>query len=322
MNGRTALAATLMVLLPTLSRAQQLAPKEEQIQLETPGGVLHGTLLLPDKLPAPVALIIAGSGPTDRNGNSPAIPGQNNSLKYLAQGLAQKGIASLRFDKRGIAGSMMAAKAESELRFTTYVDDAVGWLAKLRADRRFSTITVIGHSEGSLIGLMAVPKASADAFVSIAGAGRPAGVVLREQLKAGIPDTAMYNRAISILAELEQGRQVDPVPQEFNALFRASVQPYIISWVNLDPAALLAKLTVPVLLLQGTTDIQIAVTDAQTLARGKPDAKLVVIEGMNHVLKQAPAERMQNIATYTNPALPVVPQLIEEIAAFIAGLKK
>ena len=322
MNTHAGLAGALIVLLPGVSAAQQTAPKEEQVQLETATGVLRGTMLLPNKLPAPVALIIAGSGPTDRNGNSPAIPGQNNSLKYLAEGLAQKGIASLRFDKRGVAESTKAATTEAELRFSTYVDDATAWLTKLRADRRFSTVTVIGHSEGSLIGMMAVPEASADAFVSIAGAGRPAGVVLREQLQAGIPDTAMYSRAISILTELEHGRQVNPVPQEFRALFRASVQPYIISWVNLDPAALLAKLTVPVLLLQGTTDIQIAVTDAQTLARGKPDAKLVVIEGMNHVLKQAPAERTQNIATYTNPALPVVPQVIEEIAAFIAGVKK
>ena len=319
MNQKAALAGLLVALLPGAVEAQQ---KEESVQLQTASGILYGTLLLPEKTPAPVALIIAGSGPTDRNGNSTLIPGQNNSLKYLAEGLAGKGIASLRFDKRGVAESMKAATSENELRFTTYVDDAVAWINKLRTDRRFTTITVIGHSEGSLIGLLAVPKASADAFVSIAGAGRPAGVVLREQLKAGIPDTAMYQRAVGIIGELEKGHQVEPVPAEFRAIFRASVQPYLISWLNLDPAALLGKLTVPVLLLQGTTDIQINVTDSQALLRGKPEAKLVIVEGMNHILKQAPAERVPNQATYTNPALPVVPQVIDEVAAFIAGLKK
>jgi pimeloyl-ACP methyl ester carboxylesterase len=321
MNQKVALAGLLFTLLPSFVGAQEKS-KEENVQLQTPTGVLYGTLLLPEKTPAPVALIIAGSGPTDRNGNSPLIPGQNNSLRYLAEGLAQKGIASLRFDKRGIAESMKAATSENELRFTTYVDDAAAWISKLRADQRFTSITVIGHSEGSLIGLMAAPKASADAFVSIAGAGRPAGVVLREQLKAGIPDTAMYGRAVAILAELESGHQVDPIPAEFRVMFRPSVQPYLISWLNLDPAALLGKLEVPALLLQGTTDLQITVVDAQALARGKPKAKLVIIEGMNHILKQAPPERGPNIATYSNSALPVVPQVIDEIAAFIAGLKK
>jgi uncharacterized protein len=322
MNQKAAVAGLLLALSPTVADAQGAAGKEENIQLQTPTGVLYGTLLLPEKTPAPLALIIAGSGPTDRNGNSPLIPGQNNSLKYLAEGLAQKGIASLRFDKRGIAESMKAATSENELRFNTYVDDAADWIKKLRADKRFTSVTVIGHSEGSLIGLLAVPKASADAFVSIAGAGRPAGVVLREQLKAGIPDTAMFKRAVAIIEELERGHQVEPVPAEFRVLFRPSVQPYLISWLNLDPPALLAKLTVPVLLLQGTTDMQITVTDAQALARGKPNAKLVIVDGMNHLLKQAPADRAQNMATYTNPALPVVPQVIDEIAAFITGLKK
>lgn len=313
------LTETLLALMAAASQTQQV--KEESIQLETPTGVIYGTLLLPEKLPAPVALIIAGSGPTDRNGNSPMIAGQNNSLKYLAQGLAERGIASVRYDKRGVAESIKAATSEADLRFTTYVDDASAWIAMLRKDPRFRSVTVIGHSEGSLIGLIAVPAASADAFVSIAGAGRPAGVVLREQLKAGVPDTAMYNRALRIIEELEAGRLVSDVPPEFRALFRTSVQPYLISWLPLDPAALVGKLNVPVLLTQGTTDVQINVADAQALAHANPKAKLVVIEGMNHVLKEAPAERAKNVATYTDPALPVVPRLVEEIAAFINGLR-
>ena len=311
------LTHTLLALMATMSQAQQA--KEESIQLETPAGVIHGTVMLPQKLPAPVALIIAGSGPTDRNGNSPMIAGQNNSLKYLAQGLAERGIATVRYDKRGVAESIKAATSEADLRFTTYVDDASAWIAHLRKDPRFRGVTVIGHSEGSLIGMLAVPAASADAFVSIAGAGRKAGVILREQLKAGIPDTTMYNRAEHIVTDLEAGHLVTDVQPDLRTLFRASVQPYLISWLLLDPAALLAKLTVPVLLIQGTNDLQIKVTDAQALAHANPKAKLVVVEGMNHVLKEAPAERDKNIATYTDPALPVAPRVIQEISGFING---
>ncbi len=313
-------AHALLALLTMIPQAQQT--REEAIQLETPGGVIHGTLMLPEKLPAPIALIIAGSGPTDRNGNSPAIPGQNNSLKYLAQGLAERGIASVRYDKRGVAESIKAATSETNLRFTTYADDATDWIAKLRKDARFTNIAVIGHSEGSLIGLLAVPRAGANGFVSLSGAGRRAGVILREQLKAGIPDTAMYNRVEKIIVELEAGRTVENVSPELAQLFRPSVQPYIISWLPLDPAVLIGKLTVPALLIQGTTDLQVSVNDAQALAKGKPDAKLFIVDGMNHVLKAAPLDRTQNIAAYTDPSLPVVPRVIEEIAAFINGLKK
>src|ERR1043166_1542724 len=252
------------------ARTAESQQREEPVLLQTANGALHGTLLLPARLPAPVALIIAGSGPTDRNGNSPALPGQNNSLKYLAEGLAQQGIASLRYDKRGIAESVSAGPSEAQLRFGMYVDDAEGWLAQLRRDKRFTTLAVIGHSEGALIGTMAAAQGRADAFVSVAGAGRAAGIVLREQLKAGLPDTAMFNRAAAILSALEAGRGVDTVPPTMAALFRTSVQPYLMSWLPLDPAALLAALTIPVLIIQGTTDIQVSVADAEALLRPRP----------------------------------------------------
>src|SRR5690606_11236335 len=121
--------------------------------------------------PSPVVLIIAGSGPTDRDGNSPLLPGQNNSLRLLAEGLAQRGIATLRYDKRGIAESANAELREADLRFNTYVDDAAALLSRLHDDARFSRVSVVGHSEGALIAVMAAQKAAVDAIVSIAGAG-------------------------------------------------------------------------------------------------------------------------------------------------------
>ncbi|HEU4453107.1 MAG TPA: alpha/beta fold hydrolase, partial [Longimicrobium sp.] len=137
------------------------AAAEAEVRVETPTGALAGTLLLPSGPgPHPVALVIAGSGPTDRDGNS-IIGGRNESLRMLAEGLAARGVATVRYDKRGLGGSMAAGRPESELRLDTYADDAAAWLRMLRADARFSTVSVIGHSEGSLLGARAAEAAGA-----------------------------------------------------------------------------------------------------------------------------------------------------------------
>ena len=160
----------------------------ELLMLETPTGKIAGTLLMPKASGAvPLAVIIAGSGPTDRNGNSPLIPGANNSLKLLSEGLAAHGIASLRYDKRGIGASAAASLSEANLRFDNSAEDAAGWVDRLRQDPRFSTITIVGHSEGSLIGMLAAGKAKIDGFVSLCGSGEPIGATLRAQLKRGLP---------------------------------------------------------------------------------------------------------------------------------------
>src|SRR5262247_807432 len=213
---------------PASSAPRQASVTTEPIVLETPTGKLFGALELPkSSAPLPVALIIAGSGPTDRNGNSPLIQGANNSLKYLAEGLAAQGIASVRYDKRGVAESVKAAASEAELRFETYIDDAVLWGKQLRADKRFSSVIIIGHSEGSLIGMVAAQKIEVDAFISIAGAGRPLPQVLLEQLKRNLP-ADLQSQAEMIVKSLSEGKIVEDVPPALGgALFRPSIQPYL-----------------------------------------------------------------------------------------------
>lgn len=289
----------------------------DSVSVQTPTGTLAGTLELPAKCPCPVVLIIAGSGPTDRDGNSPLLPGANNSLKYLAEGLQAKGIASVRYDKRGVGGSKGAMPAsESDLRFDDFVADAVAWLTKLRADKRFTTVTVVGHSEGSLIGMIAAREAKADAFVSIAGAGRPAGKILHEQLSSRIPPE-MLAAADRTIGQLEKGETPDSAPPALASLFRPSVQPYLISWFRYDPAAELAKLTIPTLVVQGTTDIQVSVADAKALGAAQPKATLLIIDGMNHVLKSVPADQAAQLKSYGDPSLPVVPALVEAVSEVV-----
>jgi uncharacterized protein len=294
---------------------------ETAITLKTPTGDIQGSLLLPANVPAkcPVVLIIAGSGPTDRDGNNPGIPGANNCYKLLAKGFAANGIASLRYDKRGIAASKAALKSEADVRFEDYINDAAGWVNMLRQDARFGKITVLGHSEGSLIGMIAANQAHADGFISIAGAGRPAVDIIREQLVKSSPQ--IVPEAESILKSLESGQTVAKVSPDLQQLFHASVQPYLISWFKYNPAVEIAKLKIPVLIAQGSTDIQVGVADAELLHKAKPDAQYKVIGGMNHVMKVAPAERAANIAAYSDPNLPLAPGLMEGIIAFTNAIK-
>jgi len=307
---------------PESNEPRQTGVVTEPIILETPTGKLFGALELPkSSAPLPVALIIAGSGQTDRNGNSPAIPGKNNSLKYLAEGLAAQGIASVRYDKRGVAESVKAAASESDLRFETYIDDAVLWGKQLRADKRFSSVIVIGHSEGSLIGMVAAQKMNADAFIAIAGVGRPAPQALLDQLKGKLP-ADLQSRAEMITKSLSEGKTVEDVPPALGPLFHHSVQPYLISYFKYDPAKEIANLSIPVLIAQGTTDIQVSAQEAKLLAQAKPSAGILMIEGMNHLLKEVPAEQEKQLKSYTDPSLPVAPKLIEGINGFIKALKK
>jgi uncharacterized protein len=249
---------------------------EEAVRVETPNGNLFGTLLLPQsKRRVPVVLIIPGSGPTDRDGNSPLLKGPNNSLKLLAEGLASNGIASLRYDKRGVGQTgkemfLAAQKAktvlrEADLRFDAYIEDAVLWGEKLRGDKRFSTVTIAGHSEGSLIGMVAARKLPADGFISIAGSGRPAGQILLEQLKPQLTPE-LFKQTEEIINLLVAGQTPSSVPPQLNILFRPSIQPYMMSWLRHDPAKEIAVLTAPVLIIQGTTDKQVSVEDARLLA--------------------------------------------------------
>lgn len=305
---------------------------EEAVKVETPTGNLYGTLLVPiSKRRVPVVLIISGSGPTDRNGNSPVFKGPNNNLKLLAEGLAAHGIASLRYDKRGIGETgkemLLAAQntkkvlREEDFRFDALIDDAVLCGQKLRNDKRFSSVTIVGHSEGSLIGMVAARKMRADRFVSVAGAGRPAQQILLEQLKLQLTPE-LLKQTEAILNLLAVGQTVSPVPPVLNALLRPGIQPYMISWLRYDPAKEIAALTVPVLIVQGTTDVQISVDDAKRLATANSTAKLLIIEGMNHVLKEVSRDSEKQVASYSDPTLPVMPSFVNAISRFVNNAKK
>lgn len=308
-----ALLIVLLLTLPT-SFTQARTLLNQTLNLDTGSGVLQGSLLLPKSdRPVPVALLIAGSGPTDRNGNNPG--GRNDSLKRLAQALARQGVASLRYDKRGIGASHAAAADERELSVEAYVNDALAWSDRLRHDSRFSKLILIGHSEGALIASLAAPRSAAAALISIAGSGRPIDAVLREQLQGRLPP-ALLATSQFLIDELKAGRTHAGVPEPLRVLFRPSVQPYLISLFAYDPADAFAAVEMPALIVQGRHDIQVGVEDARALQRAKPDAELALIDGMNHILRIVPADTRQ-LASYDDPDLPLAQALPDRIHQFL-----
>lgn len=272
-----------------------------------PAGVVRG----------PAVLILPGSGPNDRDGNAPAIGLATNLYRLLATGLAEAGIHSLRYDKRGIGASAGLMRREEDLRFGHYVDDAVAAVRDLSTRADVSSVVIAGHSEGGLIATLAAQKTSVAGMALMAAPGRSVADVLREQLKAGPMPPELRQRALSILDTLVAGGRVADVPPELAALFRPSVQPYSASMLAISPADSLAQIKTPVLLLYGARDLQVSMADRNALVRARPDARVVTLPEANHIFKRAPADRNGNVRTYANPDLPLDPGLMPPLVDFI-----
>jgi pimeloyl-ACP methyl ester carboxylesterase len=288
---------------------------ETPVTLETKTGNIYGTLTTPIQTKSsPLIIIIAGSGPTDRDGNTIMIKGKNNSLKYLANELGNAGISSIRYDKRGIGESKSAMKSEADLRFDDYVNDVRDWVNKFKKDNRFSEIIIAGHSEGSLIGMIAA-NGHADKYISISGAGEKAGTLIKKQLETQSLEIQDYsNLAID---SLEAGFVVKKINPLLYSLFRPSVQPYLISWFKYDPQTEIKKLKIPVLILQGDNDVQVSEDDAKLLSKAQPKATLAIIPNMNHILKIVEGDKVQNIKSYSDASLPISDELLRAIVGFV-----
>ncbi len=285
---------------------------ETSVVLETEKGQIFGTLTMPEKFEkGQIALIIAGSGPTNRNGNNKIM--KNNSLKYLAEELSKKGIASIRYDKRGIEESKSAGINEKELHFEDYINDAKDWIKFIRKDKKFTSLTIIGHSEGSLIGMIVAEEA--DKFISIAGIGKSSDKILKEQLNSQSKE--IIENSTVIIDSLKNGNLVSSINPLLFSIFRPSVQPYLISWFKYDPQNEIKKLKIPVLIAQGTNDIQVKEEEAKLLLNAYPSAKMIIIKNMNHVLKIVKGDKEENIATYNNPDIKIAKELIQSISDFI-----
>ncbi|MGO4772174.1 alpha/beta hydrolase [Flavobacterium sp. W22_SRS_FK3] len=308
------LVAVLFLNLANAQDKNEITFKESPIVLKINTDQLFGTLTTPPDLTKkfPVALLISGSGPTDRNGNNPMM--KNNSLKMLAEELAKNGIASLRYDKRGIGESKASAISEQTLVFENYTEDAKSWINLLKQDKRFSEVIVIGHSEGSLIGMIAGAKANK--FISIAGPGESADQLIKTQI-ASKSNKQLNDLTFPIIDSLKSGNTVKKVDPMLNSLFRASIQPYLISWFKYDPQTEIKKLNIPILIVQGNKDLQVTVKDAELLSQANKNAELLIVDKMNHIMKNIDGDNQANMESYNNENLPVSEIMTSNIISFI-----
>lgn len=295
------------------------APAERPLTAPGPQGSLAGTLADAGK-GTPVVLIIPGSGPTDRDGNNPlgvaAAP-----YRLLAEGLAKRGVSSLRTDKRGMFGSKPAIADANKVTIADYAADARAWVASARSATGAKCVWLLGHSEGALVALAAGQRPDGICgIITVSGPGRKLGAVMREQLKANPANAPILAPAFAALDSLEAGKSVDPaaIPAPLQPLFNAAVQPFLMDLLAQDPAKLAASLKVPLLIVQGDKDIQVGVADAKLLAAAQPRAELAVLSGVNHVLKvPAGDDRAANVATYADPSLPIAASVVEAIASTV-----
>jgi uncharacterized protein len=317
MNCMRSLAAALSLASTMASGAP---PTETAVEAPGPTGPLQGTMLSPAAPRGAVVLIIPGSGPTDRDGNNPAgilaAP-----YRLLAEGLAARGVTTVRIDKRGLAGSAGATPDGNAVTINDYVIDVHAWTTVIRQRTGASCVWLLGHSEGGLIA-MAAAKDQPDicGLILVSTAGRAMGEVLREQLKANPGNAPLLDQALPAIDGLEAGKRVDTtnMPLPLMRLFNPRVQGFLISAFSYDPGQLLKGYPKPVLILQGLRDLQVHEVDARMLKDADPPATLVLLPDVNHVLKPVSTDdRRTNIATYSNANLPLAPGVIDAISDFL-----
>ncbi|NND63558.1 MAG: alpha/beta hydrolase [Flavobacteriaceae bacterium] len=304
------LFASLILFVSVVSFSQTTSEKGKDISVSK---FIDGTILVPPNTEnPPLVIIVAGSGPTDRNGNQQMM--KNNSLKFLAQGLFNKGIATFRYDKRIIKQLKDRTINEESIRFDDFIKDAIDVVEYFKRANAFSKIYVLGHSQGSLVGMIAA-QGRADGFISIAGAGQEIDDVIVDQLAMQAP--GLKDNARSAFDDM----RVNGVAQNYSpglaSIFRKQIQPFMLTWMQYDPQVEIVKVEAPVLIINGEKDLQVQVSEAEKLKAAKEDAEYHIIPNMNHIMKEIVGNDIENSKSYNEPNQPVVTELIEIISDFV-----
>ncbi|MEZ4778786.1 MAG: alpha/beta hydrolase [Flavobacteriaceae bacterium] len=300
----------LILFFPFVSFTQTTHKSGKDISVSP---MIDGTILVPETNGKPtLAILIGGSGPTDRNGNQSMM--KNNSLRFLAEGLYEKGIATFRYDKRILKQLKEKTLTEEAIRFDDFIKDAKDVIAFFKRSDAFSKIYVIGHSQGSLVGMIAAQN-GADGFISIAGAGQEIDDVIVDQIALQSP--GLKDNARTAFDDMRANGIAVRYSLGLASIFRPQIQPFMISWMKYNPQTEIAKLQIPVLIINGEKDIQVQVAEAEKLKAAFPDAQYEIIPLMNHIFKQIDSDDIDNSKSYNDPSMPVMPELIAIISDFI-----
>lgn len=294
--------------------AQVTIFKENQVTINK---FTDGTLLIPEnEVSMPLIIFIQGSGPTNRDGNQPMM--KNDGMRKISEALAENGIASFRYDKRIFKMDKLKLR-EEDLSFDDFVADAIAIIDHFKNNEVFEKIIIAGHSEGALIGLLAAQRTAVNGYISLAGAGRAIDEVIVEQLAKQSGELA--ENARNSFEEIRDFGHTPNYSPYLESVFRPSVQPYLASWMNYDPAKELTRLDIPVLLINGSFDLQVDVKDAELLQEAKPDAQLVILDNMNHIFREIKGEALENTKAYNEPKRAIHPELVPVLLDFIRSIE-
>lgn len=290
--------------------AVKASAEESKIRI----GAIDAVLTTPaDVERPPVALLIAGSGTTDHDGNGPQA--KPATLKKLSEQLVARKIATLRYDKRGAGGWKPEFGRPEDFRFKDFVDDAAALVDYLRGSGKFSKVVLVGHSEGGLVAILTARRVPIDGLVLLVTAARRQGDLVKAQLEKKLPPDQLTPIEKAIDAMMA-GQIVDPPPAGLT--IAPSMQPGIASAFTEDPIEPLKKIDAPTLIIGGGHDLQIARLDFIALGAASPAAKTAWLPDMNHVLVDV-TDDADNLAAYNQPERALDTTLIDTVAAFISA---
>lgn len=295
-----------MVIAQTDIAQEELLIYNDSVQL--PGTLTYNKTLKKQ----PLAIFIHGSGNVDRNGNQIGLSGANY-IKELSEALNKNGIAFYRYDKRSATQSNLKFMMK-DMRFDAFVEDAQLVLDKFKEDKRFSEITIIGHSQGSLIGML-TSKNGADKYISLAGPADAINTTITAQIRTQNGDS-LANIVDNHFKELKSTGKIEKVDPNLMAIFNPLNQKFFKTWMAYTPTEEISKVDIPTLILNGTKDLQVLEADARALLKSKPNAELKLIENMNHVLKTIINDD-DNLKSYNSTDFTLSEDLVEVITAFI-----
>ena len=265
----------------------------------------------------PVALLIAGSGSTDHDGNGPQA--KPATLKKLAEQLAERKIATLRYDKRGAGGWKPEFGKPEDFRFKDYVDDAVSLVNYLRTSGKFSRVVVMGHSEGGLVTILAARQVQIDRLVLLVTAARRQGDLLKAQLERRQIPPDVLDPILKAIDSIMAGQTVDPPPRGLS--IAPSMQPSLASAFTVDPIDPLKSIDKPILIVGGGRDLQVARLDFAALSAASPLAKTLWVPDMNHVLIDV-TDDADNLAAYSQSDRALDTTMVDTLATFVNADEK
>ena len=275
--------------------------------IELPGTLTHKKSIKKQSL----IIWVHGSGNVDRNGNQSGVNVQANYIKQFRDSVNKYDIAFFSYDKRTVNPKNL--KFLKNISFNDLVLDVQKVIFRFKDDPRFPEIILVGHSQGSLVAMLAINE-FVNKFISIAGLSESVDKTIIKQVSAQNEEFGKITE--QHIGELKSTGTINEVNPMLAALFAKKNHKFLLDYFKYNPQDKIKELKIPILILNGDKDIQVSVEDAKKLNKANPVSRLVLIRNMNHVLKIINKDE-DNLKSYYSADFPLSEELIRTIKAFI-----